>query len=254
MNGNKTLKNLDLFSDFFSTEEKDGVLRIPERPESYRQNYFDMAKSFQDLNMGELVEAYDQESLDLLEQWLDNYFPQTVSEMFENNVDYYNPKLPSWEPGGKENIFSAMRGEELQNNLIDLLEGVTPDSTSKRKEMYKEYYNSLKKESALTDRLFSIESGAFEDLDESALNQFNSLAIVQNILSNQITMQGELGVDPTLPQGMPSELDFTPKSRTLTFIDILKEQEERDKYYQKKYGGLFMEEDVGIGKNNEGEF
>ena len=75
-----------------------------ERPESYRQNYFDMAKSFQDF-FGEPVEAYDEESLDLLEQWLDNYFPQTVTEKFEN-VDYYNPK------SGEQDLLSAMRGKE----------------------------------------------------------------------------------------------------------------------------------------------
>tara|TARA_R100001443_G_scaffold4000_3_gene12099 strand:+ start:24476 stop:25213 length:738 start_codon:yes stop_codon:yes gene_type:complete len=202
-----------------------------ERPESYRQNYFDMAKSFQGF-FGEPVEASDEESLNLLEQWLDNYFPQTVTEKFEN-VDYYNPK------SGEQDLISVMKGKEFMNFMQDQFEGVTPDSINTRREMSKDYFNNLKKESALQERLFSIESKDFDELDESALNQFNSLAIVQNILSNQMTMPGELGVDPMLPEGMPSELDFTPKSRTLNFGDMLREQEDmmrKSDELQKKFG------------------
>tara|TARA_R100000995_G_C3463380_1_gene114328 strand:+ start:395 stop:1078 length:684 start_codon:yes stop_codon:yes gene_type:complete len=208
-----------------------------ERPESYRKNYFDMAKSFQD-SFGEPTEVFDEESLDLLEQWLDNYFPQTVTEKFEN-VDYYNPK------SGEQDLLSAMRGKEFMNFMQDQFEGVTPDSINTRREMTKDYFNTLKKESALSERLFGIESKDFDELDESALNQFNSLAIIQNMLSNQITMQGELGVDPMLPEGMPSELDFTPKNRTLNFGDMLREQEELKKKFgqQNPLGGIIVNED-----------
>ena len=240
MNGDKNKSNdINFLVEQFVEGKETGYV---ERPESYRQNYFDMAKSFQDF-FGEPVEAYDEESLDLLEQWLDNYFPQTVTEKFEN-VDYYNPK------SGEQDLLSVMKNKEFFNYIKDGFEGVTPDSINIRKEMTKDYFNSLKKESALQERLFGIESKDFDELDESALNQFNSLAIVQNMLSNQMTMQGELGVDPMLPKGMPSELDFTPKSRTLNFGDMLREQEDmmrKSDELQKKFGqqrgGIIMNED-----------
>ena len=58
-------------------------------------------------------------------------------------------------------------------------------------------------------------------------------------------MQGELGVDPMLPEGMPSELDFTPKNRTLNFGDMLREQEELKKKFgqQNPLGGIIVNED-----------
>ena len=233
MNGDKNKSNdINFLVEQFVEGKETGYV---ERPESYRKNYFDMAKSFQG-SFGEPVEVFDEESLDLLEQWLDNYFLQTVTEKFEN-VDYYNPK------SGEQDLLSAMRGKEFMNFFQDQFEGVTPDSINTRKEMTKDYFNSLKKESALQERLFGIESKDFDELDESALNQFNSLAIIQNMLSNQPTMQGELGVDPMLPEGMPSELDFTPKNRTLNFGDMLREQEELKKKFGQQRGGMIMKED-----------
>lgn len=181
----------DMFGNLFGEEEDP-------RPETYRENYFDMEASFPELSS--IFGNPKAEDITALEQWLNTYAPQTVVERF---LPYYGTDL-----------LDIARKKDKQNFIDDLYEQVTPDSISQRREMTKEYFSNIAKLDSLDSRMFQID---FDNLEPEALDAFNGLAIVQNMIEKNKSKV--VGGDPMLP-GMPSELDGTPINPMLEEFDL----------------------------------
>ena len=101
-------------------------------------------------------------------------------------------------------MLDVARKKDMQNYMIDLYEQVTPDSMSQRREMTKEYFSNISRLDNAEERMFQID---FDNLEPEALDAFNGLAIIQNMI--EANKSAVVGGDPMLP-GMPSELDGTP--------------------------------------------
>ena len=171
----------DMFGNLFGEEEDS-------RPETYREDYFDMEASFP--RISELYGNPKADDLTALEQWLNTYAPQTVVEKFQ--------------PSYADNLLDVAKQKDMQNYMQDLYEQVTPDSMSQRREMTKEYFSNISRLDNAEARMFQID---FDNLEPEALNAFNGLAIIQNMI--EANKSKVVGGDPMLP-GMPSELDGTP--------------------------------------------
>ena len=182
----------DIFGNIFGEEKEDP------RPETYRENYFDMEASFPELSS--IFGNPKADDITALEQWLNTYAPQTVVEKFQ--------------PSFSDDFINAAKQKDMQNYLQDLYEQVTPDSMSQRREMTKEYFNNVTRLNNVDSRLMNID---FDNIEPEALDAFNGLAIIQNMI--EANKSQVVGGDPMLP-GMPSELDGTPINPMLEEFDL----------------------------------
>lgn len=201
MNGDKNKSNdlifmsdppRDIFGNIFGEEKEDP------RPETYRENYFDMEASFPELSS--IFGNPKADDITAIEQWLDTYAPQTVVEKFQ--------------PSFTDDFLDAAKQKDMQNYLQDLYEQVTPDSMSQRREMTKEYFSNIARLNNVDSRVMNID---FDNIESEALDAFNGLAIVQNMI--EANKSEVVGGDPMLP-GMPSELDGTPINPRLEEFDL----------------------------------